>query len=183
MPTTYSPADPSALELLTRTMARFHGPLVEAEATVRLMFASNEDGPPLKLRGVPCDGIVRINNLAKRAEGMADATITVDGDKWPNWSDAERVALLDHELYHLELAKDKSGGLVLDDLDRPRLKMRLHDYEMGGFFEVAKRHRDASGEIQHLKAVNGTYRQMGFDWGDDMAGVPEGDELVESLAF
>ena len=40
---------------------------------------------------------------------------------------AERRALLDHELHHLELKRDKKDRIRKDDLGRPLLRMRKHD--------------------------------------------------------
>ncbi len=59
---------------------------------------------------------------------------------------------MDHELTHLELA-EKEGAPVLDDGGRPKLKMRLHDYEFGWFTEVAERHKENAIEVQQARAL------------------------------
>jgi hypothetical protein len=63
-------------------------------------------------------------------------------------SKATQVAVLDHELTHLELVTDGDGTVKYDDYNRPKLKIRLHDIHYGWFSEVAKRHKGASIEVQ-----------------------------------
>jgi len=161
---------------LDDVMKRFHGPLVDAEVTVGLLFAWQSEGgdmAPVKLHGYPCAAVVRITPYRQRVQGIEDAVITVDGALWSQMPDVERTALLDHELYHLELARDKDDQIKSDDAGRPKLKMRLHDWQLGGFEAIARRHRDAALEVQAFKATQKTYSQALFAWGDDMAGEPE----------
>ena len=40
-----------------------------------------------------------------RCRGLSDATLTVDGPKWDALSESERIALIDHELQHLEFVR------------------------------------------------------------------------------
>lgn len=124
-------------------------------------------GPALKHHGWPCAAIVNINPEKKRAEGVADATITVDGDQWPGWDDARRRALIDHELCHIRLAKDKYGCIKEDSLGRPKLKMRPHDWEITGFAEIVERHGEASFEVKEAKDLRTRYGQLLWGWGDE----------------
>ena len=55
-------------------------------------------------------------------------------------------ALLDHEVAHLELVRDDAGKVKTDDAGRPRLRIRPHDYQTGGFWDVIERHKEAACE-------------------------------------
>lgn len=59
-----------------------------------------------------------------------------------------------HELTHLEIQRDKDGAPKWDDLDRPKLKMRKHDYEIGVFVDVAKEYGMDSFDCEHVKMVS-----------------------------
>jgi hypothetical protein len=77
--------------------------------------------------------------------GLADAEITLDADRWKELGRGKRIGLIDHELTHIELVYD-DDGLALDDNERPKLKLRKHDYEFGWFNEVVERHGNDSLE-------------------------------------
>lgn len=66
-------------------------------------------------------------------------------------SPAERAALIDHELYHLELVRDKTDRLKRDYMGRPQLTIRLHDHQFGWFDAIAKRHGETSQECQQAQ--------------------------------
>lgn len=169
-------ASPEMRSKLDDVMRRFHGPLVDHEVTVGLLVAwpaEGGDGVAVKLHGYPCAAVVKITPYRQRVQGIEDVVITLDGALWAEMSDAERTALLDHELYHLDLARDKDGQVKADDAGRPKLKMRLHDWQLGGFEAIGRRHRDAALEVQAFKEAQKTYSQALFAWGDDMAGDPE----------
>lgn len=104
--------------------------------------------PAVKLHGYPCYATIGIIPLKQRVDKRADAEITIDRDVWDNdLTEPQQRALLDHEITHLEIVKDDIGAIVTDDIGRPKLKMRLHDYQIGGFSEVAQRHRGNSIEV------------------------------------
>jgi len=112
----------------------------------------------------------------QRGQGIADAVITLDEAAWRQASEAERMALIDHELVHLTIAKDKDGLAKSDDLGRPKLKMRLHDVQVGWFLDVARRHGNAAPEVQAIRAARETYGQRLFGW----AAESEGDDVDEA---
>lgn len=130
-----------------------HQPLLDAKVTIDFVFAysdKDEDtGKPLNnalsKNGCKALGICRKIPPKDRAMGRADAEISLDGDWWEEATDAEQRALLDHELHHIQVKIDKRG-LVRDDLGRPVLDMRKHDYEFGWFKVVAARHGNHSME-------------------------------------
>jgi hypothetical protein len=132
-----------------------HRPLLDARVTVDYVFAfadideqtQEPVGNALSKNGVRALGLCRKIALKDRALGRADAEISIDGQWWEDATDAERRALLDHELHHIAVKTDKRG-LVRDDLGRPVIQLRKHDYEFGWFKVIAARHGRASQERQ-----------------------------------
>ena len=142
MPTTYQKANIEVVELLNEVMATYHSTLTDAGVTIDLLIAyadEESEEPAVKAHGYPAAAVVRNINLKDRVKGCADAEIVIDGDKFNEWTLNQVKALLDHELTHLELAYDKYGELKRDDLNRPKLTMRLHDRQFGWFDCVARR--------------------------------------------
>jgi hypothetical protein len=156
MPTTYAKADTLAKECVSRVIAEHYQDFVAAEVTIDVLYAFADpegDKPAIEKRGHRQLAEVRILSLRDRVKGHADAEITLDGDAWANMPNERREAIVDHELYHIELRRDKEGTVLTDDHSRPQMKMRNHDREMGWFDIIAKRHGSASGEVQQLKAL------------------------------
>lgn len=170
---TYRNAEKEVGSYLKNALGKFHHRLKEHGVTVGVLFAhaprdkesGEPKGPALKHEGYPAAAVIKINNQKDRVEGKTDATIVVDGDKWADWSDEYRTALIDHELTHLELDLDDDKAVKLDDCNRPKLKMRLHDWQIGGFEEVARRHGDDSPEKKQTKALHDKHGQLLFPWG------------------
>lgn len=159
MPTILEPAPDEVLEHCRAVAQQYHPELVEAGVTFAVLMAENEDGPAVKVHGWPCAAKVKVNNLEQRTQGMADATITIDSEQWTLYSSAQCEALLDHELEHLVLAKDKDGAVKRDDLNRPKLRCRPHDYELAGFVSVAKRHGREAVEVAEAKKFRERFGQ------------------------
>lgn len=170
---TYRLADPEVSELIKRLIGKHHRDLAEAGVRVgaRLAFATVDEntgepkGPALKHHGYPAGAIVRIVSHRDRVAGMPDAMIDLDGEAWENdWDDDRKAAVIDHELTHLEVQYDEDGAVKLDDCHRPKLKMRLHDWELGGFAEIAKRYKEAALEVEGARKMADKYGQMLFPW-------------------
>lgn len=133
--------DPDMTEVLAEVMRTHFPALVDAGVVVGVLSAHAKvgkngevSGCALKLHGVPCLALVRVNKLRDRVRGMADATIDVDADQWPNHTDKKKRSLMHHELQHLVVVYDKEDGSVkTDDAGRPKLKLRPHDWQIGGF--------------------------------------------------
>jgi hypothetical protein len=142
-------------ELANEILCEFetHKPLLDAKVSFDFVFAFAEIdeqtqelvGNALTKNGVKALGIARKISLKDRALGRADAEVALDGNWWKDATVEERRGLLDHELHHFAVRVDKRG-LVRDDLGRPVLKMRKHDYEFGWFKSVAARHGPHSQE-------------------------------------
>lgn len=134
-------------------------PLLDAHVTIDFVFAfadQDDDGKllndALKLHGVRALAIARKIPLKDRAMGRADAEICIDGDWWKEALEKEQRALLDHEIHHLMVKIDKRG-LVRDDLGRPVIQLRKHDYQFGWFKIIAERNGGASLEVQQAKIM------------------------------
>lgn len=185
----YFKADDEAMELLAEVMADHHRErLVELGVTVALMVAVAEVddsgkpvGPALKHNGYTALAVARVLPLKLRAHGLPDAEITIDGDRWTDMNSGERRALLDHDLTHLvPILKD--GRVMRDDLGRPRLKMRLHDFQFGWFLEVAERHGECSQERKQAAEIIASSGQLLFDFtGRSRARTPLGAAMVDAI--
>jgi hypothetical protein len=153
-----------------------HAPLLKSGVRIDYVFAfatrdreGNATEVPIKCRGFKVLGQVRVIKPKDRAQGRGDAEILLDGDHWENIDDAERMAILDHELYHLEVV-EKDGKPKLDFLKRPVLRLRHHDHEFGWFAEVAKRNGRHSIEQKVAKGLMDMFGQ--YYWPDFVKMLP-----------
>lgn len=152
---TFKKDDGTLVHMAMQIMKEFetHQPLIDAEVRVDYLFAFGDlddhgevIGNALTKNGVKALGITRKLGLKDRAKGLGDAEILIDGDWWDSVSPQERRALLDHELHHISVNGEKR-----DDLGRPVLKLRKHDWEAGFFAIIAQRHGVHSMERQQAK--------------------------------
>lgn len=159
---------PSMVKELIKTV---HTELAEAEVKVAVLSvlpsgsSDKKQTPAIKHQGYPAIALIKINSVRDRAEGKADATILVDAKKWEEMTETQRRAVIDHELTHLQVVRDDQGHVESDDQGRPKLKMRLHDWQIGGFAEVANRNKAAAPEVMQAKAFNEEFMQTFFAWG------------------
>lgn len=140
---TFQKCDPSVKKLADEILKEFdsYEKLRAAEPRIDFLFAypdyDENDQPTndaIKHQGVKALGLCRIVNLKDRTKGLGDAEILLDGDWWKGASDEEQKALLDHELHHLAYVDKR------DNLGRPKLKLRKHDFQFGWFTLIASRH-------------------------------------------
>lgn len=149
MPTTYELADDQVVTRMTKVLRKYHGDIETLETNVGVLMATNSDGPAVtKTGGYPCAAKVRIVSLKDRAAGMPDAQIIIDAKVWADLTNEERDSLLDHELEHLKPSPDKNGQPRRDDLGRPKLKMQMHDAEIGMFKCIVERHGESALDAQ-----------------------------------
>src|SRR4051812_37217959 len=132
--TIYVAPEPDQVALLDHTLDTYHQRLRAVGIRVALRQAmspvddeGNPKGPALKHHGVPCYATVKIVSQKDRVMGQADAINTLDGDRWPTIDKATRIAILDHELTHLEPLLEEDGAPKEDDCGRPKLTMKVHD--------------------------------------------------------
>lgn len=172
----YERAPVECQDIGARMMDKYHGELRDAGVTIDYLFAkkkpdSNGEIDPevhaLKLHGYPVAAMVRANSYKNRVLGHSDAEIIIDGDRWDEWSAEEKDALIDHEIEHLELKTDKDGLLRRDDLDRPMLRVKLHDHEFGWFDSIARRHGKHSFEVQQYEKFREAHRQTWLNFRDE----------------
>lgn len=191
---TYEKAKEETCQTVEEVAEQYHTALADAEVSYDLMLAyatRDKNGDPrgaaVKVRGRACAAKVRICGESERAAGRADAEITLDGDSLDTWSDEYLRAVLDHELTHLDLVINaKTGELVRDNQDRPKLRLLHHDIEFGWFDVVARRHGDNSPEVRQAKQLlyDYNFRQLylpGLEL-DEALGTAEAAEAAEAAA-
>lgn len=168
MGVTYLPATEDAAGFIAGVMEKFHPHLHDAGVLLTTVFAlaprdeqGKRTGPAIRLHGYTCAATIKPTQLKRRVQGLGDAELTIDGDSWSDYSVKQRTALIDHQLSHLILVEDQDGRVVLDAINRPKLKSRLHDWQLGGFEHVLKRHGEHSLESHHLIDPSGQYL---FEW-------------------
>lgn len=163
MSVVYAHCPPDVAELARPLIMKYHPDLLAPEKPTKLdfVFAEQEpnesgqrsDTPAVKLHGVPCYAVCKIIPSKQRAFGRGDIEICIDRIKWDKLSVATRKALLDHELNHIIVRRDKHDAIITDAYERPKHAMRPHDREFGWFDCVAQRHRGASLEVQQAKVI------------------------------
>lgn len=153
MATIYEKCDEDAPQskAIAAMMHKYHVDLEKAGVTVECLLATNPDGSPVKHHGWPCYAKIKIMSLEQRVAGSADARMVIDLDRWSDLHENQRNALVDHELEHLELVLDKLKKPKRDDIDRPKLRIKPHDYELTGFDSVIRRHEDAAIEVANYR--------------------------------
>jgi len=118
-----------------------------------LAFADRDEktGEPtnwaMTQHGVQAFAITKKIGLDNRVKGMGDVEIRIDGDWWGNATDEAQRALLDHELTHIAV-RGKT-----DDIGRPLILLRPHDFEFGWFTAVAQRNGSHSQECYQARMI------------------------------
>ena len=149
----YDKAPQEVHDRCAQLIESYYPDLAKAELTLDILFAVNENGDAVSHGGYPALAMVRIVNLKDRVKGLADAEITIDQKAYEDMTDEQKDALLDHELHHLIVLKDDDGFIKTDDVGRPKLKIKKHDYQMGWFREVAVRHGRNSPEVYQARIL------------------------------
>lgn len=141
-------ADESTYGLLFEVMGEFHPALVEAGVQVTLLMvgAVTSTGRPvsdttLMCNGSPAVATVRIATPGDIRMGYGDVVIRIDAHDWrEELSRANRAALLDHELCHVGIRRDRAWRVLRKPDGKPKLKLVPHDIELGVFYSVVRRH-------------------------------------------
>jgi hypothetical protein len=165
MTTTCRPADDETTDLLQEVMGADHPRLAEVGVTVLLQFAEAEGGPALKLHGYPAYAIVRVVPLKDRAAGLPDCRIAIDQSAWEEHDEGWRKALLSHELEHVAVQEDEHGNVKEDALGRPKLKLKPHDFQLGGFIRTVEKYGKEAVESQQYRDLHNMMTQLKFPWG------------------
>lgn len=167
-----------------------HADILAAGVRIDFVFAFGDTDPDsgertsdaIKDRGRRVFGQARKIKLKDRAMGRGDAEICIDGDWWTEEATpAMRKAMLDHELHHLQVRFDKAGNVKVDDLQRPELKLREHDVEVGWFSIIAARHGVDSMEQIQARNIHERFGQ--YFWpeitGESAATAGKGETLTK----
>jgi len=135
-------------------MKENHGDLHAEGVTITAMIARSEEGPAIKVRGCEAAGCIRVTKLMERTLGLGDAVMILDGERLDAWSSKRLQAVIDHELRHLMLAKNKKTGQIQrDDEGRPKLRIRPHDFEFGWFARTAELYGEDSYEVSQAREI------------------------------
>ncbi len=174
---TYERCPKKVVDLIRKVMVKHQPHLKAAGVQVAALFAyaprdknDNHKGSAIKHGGYAAAAVIRPAPPKLRALGVGDAVLIIDGDHWIEWSEAGRAALIDHELEHLEVVWDVmpnsetgyEGLPQLDDLNRPKIRTRLHDWQLGGFDAVVKRHGEAAFEARNIRSLVDDFGQTLF---------------------
>lgn len=161
MPTTYTRADDDVLALLERTIDEFHPELKKHKVLVGVLMAANPDGAAVKHGGYDAAATMKVVPLKDRLTKGYDAEMLIDWDHWKECKEEHQIALLDHELSHLNVCKDSKTNMVkFDDLGRPKLKTVPGDIvQSDGFKTVVARHGNFAPEVIQLKRAQAIVRE------------------------
>lgn len=150
---TFKRCDETVVKMAKKVIEKYNTALADVRIDYVFAFGDRDEvtgelkSDALKLHGVRALSIAKKVSLKDRALGHGDAEISIDHDWWAEAEDEQREALLDHELFHLV----KTGEN--DDLGRPVLKIRPHDYQFGWFKVVAQRRGAMSLECIAAKQI------------------------------
>jgi hypothetical protein len=172
------PTDP-VVPMVLEVARRWHQRLHDAEVRIGVLFAANPDGPALRHGGDPVVALVRVLSLKWRVLTSHDALLEIDQTKWEDLDDDSRLALVDHELSHVDTVEKDGpmGGTVLqrDDIGRPKLRTVDGDWlGSDGFLHVIARHGEAALELINSRRVHSLAMAALRD------ALAEGDEEAES---
>lgn len=169
--TTYERANKAIEAMIQHALEKYQPQLlkegVTVDCTIARRIVNDEDVHAMKRAGYPIDAKIGVTSLQDRARGIADAKLTIDGLEWNIATDRQRLALIDHELEHLVLVEIKPTkknrfmtGFKRDDLNRPMLKVKPHDWMLAGFKTVTERHGAHSHEAMQFAAFRDQYGQL-----------------------
>lgn len=142
MAATYTIDDGTIAAIGETIMREFYPDMLAADLTIEWLLAHGG----LKLRGWPAYATVKANSLKDRVAGLADVRILIDADRWGGLSPNRQQAIIHHELHHVIIRQDDTGGVLTDDANRPKVKLRQHDFESGGFSAIAQRYGEDAPE-------------------------------------
>jgi hypothetical protein len=163
----YSHASDDVARHIERMREEYYSPDLDG-VTVDALFVFDLEAtePVLTHGGYPAQAVCRLTPVRDRALGVADVVIVIDRSNWITLTGAERDALIDHELHHIErVLEEETEVPKTDAVDRPKLRLRKHDHQFGWFDAIAERHADASPEIRQAKSLMAKTGQMYLDFG------------------
>lgn len=182
---TYTKAPANFRVLINEVLGQYHPELSEMGLRVDALFVyaprdadGFPTGPALKAgSGYPAIATISVTGLKDRVMGRGDCEMLVDGDRILRCPDDRLRALIDHELEHIEFTGN------VDDIGRPKLKLRPHDVEFGWFDAVARRHEGRSLEVMQATRFFGerSLRQLYLPGFDDGGAQVDTDAINPSI--
>jgi hypothetical protein len=123
----------SVFKLITEVLKRWKKDLSSARIGAAWMVGKKPDK----------DGVVTLGRMKKCSElerqlHQLDAIVLLNQDYWRMLKDEQRLALVHHELCHLDQALDSNGELAYDGHGERKWRLRKHDVEE--FNEVIRSH-------------------------------------------
>lgn len=168
MPVVYEQAHDDVHDLAREIFEDHHPELLLPDKTypklcIMMATRSGDDPePPLKLNNYPCAAIISVIPYKQRVDKRADAEILIDSAAWDGMTLPQQTALLDHEITHLELTKDGDGFLKTDDQGRPKLNLRNHDWQLGGFRSIAQRYGNDALEVCEARGFRKCFGDVAY---------------------
>jgi hypothetical protein len=171
--------------MVERAIEKYHPELAKEKVSIDTVIVARLDKDEqsvhaMKQAGYPIDAKIGVTSLQDRARGLADAKLVIDGLEWNSATDRQRVALIDHEVEHLDLVPVKPTkkepdrvGNKRDDLGRPCLRIRPHDWQLAGFKDVVERHGQHSHEAKQFANFRAEYAQLNL-FGNEVLAIAEG---------
>jgi hypothetical protein len=166
MATIYTPAQPDVIEFVAAVwLDKFPDTYnLDPRPTLSILMAmpDKDDRPFLKHHGYPAAAIISITSPEERVSGGTDLRLRIDAMAWRSMSERRREALIAHELLHLQVATvpGQDTTPVTDDYGRPKVKLRLHDWEVGGFSLIVDWYGDDAIEKRIVNEINDRLGQM-----------------------
>lgn len=172
---TYAPAPDECLKRILALIGKHYPELEKVALRIDVLSATNsdEEKPAVSVGGYAALASIRILDTKARAKGAGDVEILIDELRYNELSEAERNALLDHEIYHIKLKRDADNRVKLDEHGRPKCGMRKHDFSYGWFREIAARHKTASQEVQQATRFYMAEKQTFFAFIEAPKSVPQ----------
>lgn len=112
-----------------------------------IMFATNAEDAPIRIAGVPAAAKVSIVPYKQRVDKRRDVEFLIDADHWDNATEPQQRAMLDRCITYIELDKDDLGAVKTDDASRPKLALKICDWNLSGFRSIAERYGDDAPEV------------------------------------
>lgn len=154
MAKTFRKSHSSTVNLVSSVIKQYHKHLADREIKIDLIDAYDTGGKHAVMHhGLPANAVVRVIPLKDRCMGRGDVEITFDGLTIGHMTEDQLSALIDHELYHLEVKRNKDGEVSVDDIGRTEYKLKPHDREFGWFDAIARRWGRHSGEVMQAMSM------------------------------
>lgn len=166
MPTIYTPADNAVTEFVNAVwLDKFPETWnLDPRPTLSILMAESDkdDKPALKHHGYPAAALISITSPEERVAGGSDLRLKIDNIAWSRMNERRREALIAHELLHIDVTTvpGRDTEPVTDDYGRPKVKLRLHDWEVGGFSQIVDWYGDDAVEKRIVNDINERLSQM-----------------------